>query len=158
MRMNYIQPGDHLNVLTTHTALPPLRHEPEAIETAFRDWISSQDRELQVKALRVLRNAGVNGRHSLLTLDDIFTPSSLTESSNGYRLHAIELGTGALAKALKKAGVEPSELDYLITTSCTDYMISSVDAYMANRLGMRADLVRLPVTEMGCAAGASALI
>jgi len=37
-------------------------------------------------------------------------------------------------------------------------MIPSVDAYMANRLAMRPDLIRLPITEMGCAAGASALI
>lgn len=152
------QPRTHLNILATHTALPPIRHEPEAIEAAFTDWVSGQDRELQVKALRVLRNAGVDGRHSFLTLDEIFTPCSLTESSSRYRQHAIELGTAALAKALDKAGIEPSELDYLITTSCTGYMIPSVDAYMANHLDMRADLVRLPVTEMGCAAGASALI
>jgi predicted naringenin-chalcone synthase len=37
-------------------------------------------------------------------------------------------------------------------------MIPSVDAYLINQLKMRRDIVRLPVTEMGCAAGVSALI
>lgn len=37
-------------------------------------------------------------------------------------------------------------------------MIPSVDAYLINALDMRQDIVRLPVTEMGCAAGVSATI
>jgi alkylresorcinol/alkylpyrone synthase len=150
--------ASHLNVLATHTALPPNRLEREDVERAFRGWLAGQDRDLQVKALRILRSAGVDGRHSFLTLQEIFTPCSLTESCARYRRHAIDLGTAALARALEKAGVVPRDLDILITTSCTGYMIPSVDAYMADRLGMRPDLIRLPVTEMGCAAGASALI
>jgi len=37
-------------------------------------------------------------------------------------------------------------------------MIPSVDAFLINKLRMRPDIVRLPVTEMGCAAGVSGLI
>jgi predicted naringenin-chalcone synthase len=37
-------------------------------------------------------------------------------------------------------------------------MIPSVDAYLINDLKMRQDVVRLPVTEMGCAAGVSGVI
>ena len=37
-------------------------------------------------------------------------------------------------------------------------MIPSVDAYLINDLEMRQDIVRLPVTEMGCAAGVSGII
>jgi predicted naringenin-chalcone synthase len=37
-------------------------------------------------------------------------------------------------------------------------MIPSVDAYLINDLNMRQDVVRLPVTEMGCAAGVSGTI
>jgi predicted naringenin-chalcone synthase len=32
-------------------------------------------------------------------------------------------------------------------------MIPSLDAYLINKLKLRQDIVRLPVTEMGCAAG-----
>ena len=37
-------------------------------------------------------------------------------------------------------------------------MIPSLDAYLINNLGMNQDVVRLPVTEMGCAAGVSGII
>jgi predicted naringenin-chalcone synthase len=34
----------------------------------------------------------------------------------------------------------------------------SLDAYLINKLKLRQDIVRLPVTEMGCAAGISGII
>ena len=37
-------------------------------------------------------------------------------------------------------------------------MIPSIDAYLINSLAMKQDIVRLPVTEMGCAAGVSGMI
>jgi predicted naringenin-chalcone synthase len=37
-------------------------------------------------------------------------------------------------------------------------MIPSLDAYLINELGLRQDIVRLPVTEMGCVAGISGMI
>ena len=37
-------------------------------------------------------------------------------------------------------------------------MIPSLDAYLINKLNLRQDIVRLPVTEMGCAAGVSGII
>jgi predicted naringenin-chalcone synthase len=122
------------------------------------NWLAGRDRATRAKARRILHHAGVDGRHSFLSLEEIFTPCSLTESTRRYREHAVELGIEVLRRGLELAHVEPGEVDMLITTSCTGYMIPSVDAYMAERLGMRSNLLRLPVTEMGCAAGASALI
>jgi alkylresorcinol/alkylpyrone synthase len=145
-------------ILATHTMLPPIRHSAADVEQAFMQWLSGQDRDLRVRAQRILRNGGVDGRHSFLPLHDIFAPRSLESAMALYRQHAVELGTRALAEGLAKAGVAPDEVDILITTSCTGYMIPSADAYMSERLGMRSDLLRVPITEMGCAAGASALM
>lgn len=121
-------------------------------------WMAQRPEAERIRAKRILRNAGVDARHSFLTIDDVFTPCSLTESSLRFRRHAVDLGTRLLRETLEQANLAPQDVDLLITTSCTGYMIPSVDAYMADGLGMRPDLVRLPVTEMGCAAGASALI
>ena len=49
-------------------------------------------------------------------------------------------------------------MDYIITVSCTGIMSPSLDAYLINDLGLRRDVTRLPVTEMGCAAGISGMI
>lgn len=150
--------NSRIQLVATHTLLPERCYTAGEIESAFGRWMSGQSRELQVKARKILRNADVQNRHSFLTIDEIFSPASLTESASRYRTAAKRLGIAVLSEGLAKAGVEPRDVDFLITTSCTGYMIPSVDAYMAERLGMRPDLVRLPVTEMGCAAGASALI
>jgi alkylresorcinol/alkylpyrone synthase len=147
-----------LNVLSVHTLLPSGRHKRIDVETAFMQWLADQDEATKLKAKRILRNADVDGRYSILSLKEIFTPCSLTESAARYRHASIELGSQVLEEALERAHVKPQDVDVLITTSCTGYMIPSVDAHMADRLGMRSDLIRMPVTEMGCAAGASALI
>jgi len=63
-----------------------------------------------------------------------------------------------LQKALQKADWDPKSLDYIITVSCTGIMIPSLDAYLINDLDLRQDIIRLPVTEMGCAAGVSGII
>lgn len=146
------------SILATATLLPPVRHSAEEVEAAFAEWLAGQDRDLRVRAMRILRNSDVDGRHSFLALDEIFAPRALGRAMRDYREHAVELGTQALAAGLRAAGVEPAEVDVLITTSCTGYMIPSADAIIAERLGMRTDLLRVPVTEMGCAAGASALM
>lgn len=57
-----------------------------------------------------------------------------------------------------KADWTAEDIDFLITVSCTGIMIPSLDAYLINALGLRNDVVRLPVTEMGCAAGVSGII
>jgi alkylresorcinol/alkylpyrone synthase len=147
-----------ITIVAVRSLMPEHSFEFDQVEGAFMRWLAGRPEGERIKAKRILRNAGVDVRRSCLTVDEIFTPCPLTESSRRYRHHATRLGVQVLQQTLEQAGVRPRDVDILITTSCTGFMIPSVDAYMANQLGMRADLIRLPVTEMGCAAGASALM
>jgi alkylresorcinol/alkylpyrone synthase len=61
-------------------------------------------------------------------------------------------------KALEKAHWKAQDIDFIITVSCTGFMIPSVDAHLINTLKMRQDVVRLPVTEWGVRAGVSGII
>src|SRR5207247_676084 len=58
---------------------------------------------------------------------------------------------------LEQAGLRPADVDFLISVSCTGYMIPSIDAYLIGDLGFRANVRRLPITELGCVGGAMAL-
>lgn len=147
-----------LNIVAVESLLPPRRFERDEVEAAFMRWLAPRPEEERIRAKRILRNSGVETRHSCLTMEEIFSPCDLTESSRRYRHNAVELGVQLLGETLERAGIAPREVDVLITTSCTGFMIPSVDAHMAERLGMRSDLIRLPVTQMGCAAGASGLM
>jgi alkylresorcinol/alkylpyrone synthase len=53
--------------------------------------------------------------------------------------------------------MEPTDVDLLATVSCTGVMIPSVDAHIATIMGFRPNVRRLPITELGCAAGAAGL-
>ena len=58
---------------------------------------------------------------------------------------------------MSAAHVEARDIDLIITVSCTGIMIPSLDAHLVNELGFRADVRRLPITELGCVGGAAAL-
>ena len=82
---------------------------------------------------------------------------SLDELRESYRCHARRLAVRAACEALQRAGVTGSDIDLVITVSCTGYLVPSLDVYMAEDLGLRPDAVRLPITELGCSAGAAAI-
>lgn len=102
-------------------------------------------------------NALVKQRFSVLPLEQLSAPRSLSETMLLYRDHAVRLGRKVAAQCLVEAGVSARAVDLVITASCTGFMIPSLDAHLANDLGFRPDVRRLPITELGCVAGAAAL-
>jgi alkylresorcinol/alkylpyrone synthase len=81
----------------------------------------------------------------------------LKDSTASYAKHAIRLAEAASRDALAKAGVSAGEIGAIISVSCTGYLVPSLDVYLAERLGLRPDVVRLPITELGCSGGAAAI-
>ena len=90
--------------------------------------------------------------------EEVFTSTSFEDKNNIYVREVKKLGSSVLIKSLEKSGWKANSLDYIITVSCTGIMIPSLDAYLINELDLRQDITRLPVTEMGCAAGISGMI
>jgi alkylresorcinol/alkylpyrone synthase len=107
--------------------------------------------------MAVIDNARVQKRHFVFPVDYIIQPRALSKTSNEYREHAIHLAKQVAEKCLAQAQLRPEAIDMIVTVSCTGVMIPSVDAYLINELGFRSDIKRLPITELGCAAGAAAL-
>lgn len=132
---------------TTKEILPYLKH-----------WLSGQEERFQRKVLKIFENAGVDRRYSIMDAHEVFLNTSFEEKNDIYLRESIKLAEGALQKALQKAKLEAADIDYIITVSCTGIMIPSLDAYLINSLKMKQDIVRLPVTEMGCVAGVSGII
>ncbi|KAA6438459.1 type III polyketide synthase [Dyadobacter flavalbus] len=121
-------------------------------------WLAGQEERFIRKVKKIFENAAVDKRYSIMSPEDVFTSTSFEDKNNIYIKEGIKLGTKCLESALHKADWEPKDIDYLITVSCTGIMIPSLDAFLINKLEMRQDVVRLPVTEMGCAAGISGMI
>ena len=138
--------------------LPPFSRETREVIPFVETWLDGQEERYQRKVVKIFEGAAVDKRYSIMDPEEVFTATSFEDKNQIYVREVKKLGSQVVKKALKKAGWEADSLDYIITVSCTGIMIPSLDAYLINELRMREDIVRLPVTEMGCAAGISGMI
>ncbi|MCO4813447.1 MAG: type III polyketide synthase [Flavobacteriales bacterium] len=147
-----------VKITSVATQLPPYTRSTEEIIPFLKVWLSGQEERYQRKVIKLFENAGVERRYSIMDAEEVFLKTSFEEKNDIYKRETVKLAEGSLTKALDKAGITPTDIDFIITVSCTGIMIPSVDAYLINKLNMKQDIVRLPVTEMGCVAGVSGMI
>ncbi|MGD0909322.1 MAG: 3-oxoacyl-[acyl-carrier-protein] synthase III C-terminal domain-containing protein [Candidatus Acidiferrales bacterium] len=138
------------------TAVPPHLLTREVVKQCIGDVFSLDG--MRLEAIRnVIDNSHIDQRHSVFPVEYVIEPRPLAQINVEYKQKAVELGMEATASALARAEMSPSDVDLLITVSCTGVMIPSLDAYIATEMGFRSDVRRLPITELGCAAGAAGL-
>ena len=145
-----------ISVAATSTALPANVVEMAQIK-AYLDIVFPMSEARRSTMLEVIENTKIDKRYTIFPADYTVTPRSLEQTSKEYIEHSVLLGRRAAADCLEQAGLKATEIDLLITVSCTGIMIPSLDAHLINDLGFRSDVRRLPITELGCAAGAAAL-
>ncbi|MFH6942628.1 type III polyketide synthase [Flavobacterium sp. FlaQc-50] len=147
-----------VKISTVAKQLPKYSRTTADILPFLDNWLEGQEERFIKKVKKIFEGAAVDKRYSIMDPFEVFTATSFEEKNDIYSREVIILGEQVLEKALAKAGWEPQSLDYIITVSCTGIMIPSLDAYLINKMNLRQDIVRLPVTEMGCAAGVSGII
>jgi alkylresorcinol/alkylpyrone synthase len=152
-------------ILAVRSAFPAYRHpQPDitqavasltGMEPAGAGGAGRPARTQRALLDRLHANAGVDTRHTVFPLADY---GALGAGSNDrYIEEATALGERALRAALAESGLGAEELDLLIVTSVTGVAVPSIDALLMPRLGLRADVKRLPVFGLGCVAGAAGL-
>ncbi|WP_343022493.1 type III polyketide synthase [Flavobacterium sp. PL12] len=147
-----------VKIKTVTKQLPKYSRNTDEIIPFLDAWLEGQDERFIRKVKKIFEGAAVDKRYSIMDPIEVFTKTSFEERNDIYVREVIDLGEKVLEKALAKAKWMPEDLDFIITVSCTGIMIPSLDAYLINKLKLRQDIVRLPVTEMGCAAGVSGII
>ncbi len=147
-----------VRIVNVEKELPDYSRETADILPLVEDWLEDQDERFRRKILKIFEGAGVDKRFSIMAPEEVFTSTSFEDKNNIYIREMKKLGNNVLRKALNNANWKPESLDFIITVSCTGIMIPSLDAYLINELELRRDITRLPVTEMGCAAGISGMI
>ena len=143
-------------ILSTATAIPAHEATRADFEELFARLVPSETWSRR-RTGELFQGTRIERRFSALPLEEVLRPRSLTRSNQEYRRHAIVLAERVARECLERAGTLASEVDLVIVASCTGILLPSLDVYLANELGFRSDVRRLPLTELGCAGGAVAL-
>jgi alkylresorcinol/alkylpyrone synthase len=140
----------------TATAVPPHVLTREVVKNHIGEVFSMDGAKLE--AIReVIDNSAIDQRYSVFPGEYTIEPRPLTQINMEYGEKSVELGLQVTEHALAQAGMSPTDIDLLISVSCTGIMIPSLDAHLATIMGFRSDVRRLPITELGCAGGAAGL-
>jgi alkylresorcinol/alkylpyrone synthase len=106
---------------------------------------------------RLHRNVAVEGRYLALPYEKYYDLHTWGDANNVWIQVAQELGEQALCRALHHAGLESKTLGALFFTSVTGISSPSIDALLINRMGLPANIKRLPIFGLGCVAGAAGI-
>lgn len=131
------------------TAIPPHRIDQAAAEDIARTLFGPLlDRLGPIHA-----NAGIQTRWSCVPPDWYRHPHGWRERSTLFIEHGLALAEQAVARCLDKAGLSVNQVDGIVAVSTTGICTPSLDALVIERLGLRPDVLRLPIFGLGCAGG-----
>jgi predicted naringenin-chalcone synthase len=143
-------------IVATSTAFPRFEYDQRSCKEMLTRWIEGNPKAAR-SYLSTLDTQLVERRAIVVPLEEVFGGRSFAARNDDYIRHAVELGERAVVECLARAGIVAGDVDHFITTSCTGFMIPSLDARLGHKLGMKRTLSRLPITEHGCAGGAVGL-
>lgn len=139
-----------LHALTT--AVPPhVFDQFDVMDAVHKEWIGRT--EAMQRLLPVFRNAGILRRHSAVPMDWHRGEHGWSDRNDAYVAGALALLEHAARDCLDRAGLQPEQLDGIITVSTTGIATPSLDALLTERMGLRRDIMRLPIFGLGCAGG-----
>ena len=137
------------------TAVPPNRYTQRECYDALQ--ASHLFETLQPRSRALLRKVllGANGidtrQLAIAHFAEGFELSPNTLHARFTR-HAPRLATEAAEHALADAGCTAGDIDALIISTCTGYLCPGLTSYVAERLGLRADVLALDLVGQGCGA------
>jgi alkylresorcinol/alkylpyrone synthase len=103
----------------------------------------------------VFTSAGIRERHSVRPLSWFYEPHGWADRMAVYVEGASRLFVDVATRALARAGLKAGDLDCVVVASTTGFATPSIEARVAAEMGFRADIVRVPLFGLGCAAGVS---
>ena len=133
-------------------ALPAHRYRQEQITETFADVVLTSPERRSVLE-RVHHSTGIRTRHLALPLEAYADLDGFGAANDAFLEVGVDLGAQVVKQALALAGLAPSDVDIIISTTVTGLAVPSLDARLVGRLCLRPDVRRVPLFGLGCVAG-----
>jgi alkylresorcinol/alkylpyrone synthase len=143
-------------IAAVHGAVGAFSYAQEDITAAFSAVVSPDGAHHEVIE-RIHRATSVERRHLAIPLDAYAGLVDFGAANDTFIRVGLDLAEEAIAGALETAGIDPAEIDLVMSTSVTGIAAPSLDALLVARLGLRPDVKRIPVVGLGCVAGAAGI-
>ena len=147
---------NHPRLVALATAVPEhVARQEDVADFARHLFADVMDSDERVDAL--FEHANIEKRHLCVPIEWFGVDHDFGEKNDLYVEHGLRLGCEAARGALAEAHLEPGDVDHLVFVSSTGVATPSLDARLANALGLRDDVKRTPIWGLGCAGGAVGL-
>lgn len=139
-------------LLAVATAVPPYALDQQ--DVARRLQLALGSRSPEIARLRpMFGNTGIERRYSCVPIEWYEELHGWPERNRIYLTSAVDLLEAATREALARAGRSAAEIEAVVTVSTTGIATPSLDALLAERMGLRRSLRRTPLFGLGCGGG-----
>ncbi|MGR3875786.1 PhlD (plasmid) [Streptomyces graminifolii] len=107
---------------------------------------------------RLMRNSGVAERYWSRPLPEVTADLGVAHRARTAFGDALDLAETAAHRALDVAGLDPGDIDAIITSHTTSWSVPNLDVHLIERLGLRPTVSRMPLATLACSGGAHALV
>ena len=145
-----------VGILSVAPVLPVNRYTQSEITEPLVESFGSDEKTAAV-VRRIHGATGVEHRSLAMPLEAYPNIDGFTDANRLFREHGLPLAVTATRQALDDAGVDAADVDYLFFTTVTGVGAPSLDVQLAQAVGLRADVKRIPSFGLGCVAGAAGI-
>ncbi|MGK2950794.1 MAG: type III polyketide synthase [Thiobacillus sp.] len=148
--------SEQVKLLSLATAVPPHRVDQRDAAIFAHQGFHARYNDFE-RLVKVFRSSGIRTRYLVRPLEWYMEPLAWSDRNAAYLDGACALFLTAASEALDAAGLSAAQIDTVVTVSSTGLATPSIDARVADRIGFRNDIERVPVFGLGCAGGVTGL-
>ncbi len=134
-------------ILSVGTANPEHRYsQREIYELSVRHFPQYGDRRIE----HIFMTSDIDHRYFSFDAETMDPHESADELHARFAENALPMAMEAATVALNNAGCRASEIDAVVTVSCTGYLCPGISASLVKAMGFRPDVRRADLVGMGC--------